>query len=267
MRVLSPFFVLVLAVAGCGVETGEPVGSTGAELRDLDSIEQEFLNILNDYRRANGVGEVMSERALAEGAYDYSQLMGETGHFDHTGPDGSSFDERMCDAGYDPACGPRTFVAENIAAGQPTASEVFEAWRTSPGHNRNMLDSRAVVVGIGRVEVSGSPYGVYWTNTFGGQTTSETVPNEPAPEPDAGSAGGTDSGTGGGDEDAGIVDVMADGGGRGGGGGGTGAGTGDRTARSRGTCAVTAVGGGTPAAPWLAGLACVALLAARRRRR
>jgi len=267
VRVVSPFFVLALAVVGCGVETGEPVGSTGAELRDLDSIEQEFLNILNDYRRANGVGEVMSERALAEGAYDYSQLMGETSHFDHTGPDGSSFDERMCDAGYDPACGPRTFVAENIAAGQRTASEVFEAWRTSPGHNRNMLDSRAVVVGIGRAEVPGSPYGVYWTNTFGGQTTSETVPNEPEPEPDAGSAGETDAGTGGGgEEDAGIVDVMADGGGTGG--GGTGAGTGDRTARSRGSCSTSAPGAGARGLPTLAGLAgLLGLVLVRRRRR
>jgi len=118
--------------------------------------------------------------------------MGERNHFSHTGPDGSSFDERMCDAGYDPACGPTTWVAENIAAGQHTAAAVFDAWRGSPGHNANMLSSNAVVVGIGRADVSGSRYGVYWTNTFGGRTTEHTVSPgtdagpEPTPEPDAG---------------------------------------------------------------------------------
>lgn len=168
----------LLVMAACTVEEAEPVAAQRAALRDLDAVEQEFLRLLNDYRTDNGRGEVMADRSLNEGARDYSQLMGETSHFDHTGPDGSRFFERMCDAGYEPGCGPSTFVSENIAAGQWTAAAVFEAWRESPGHNENMLDGRAVVVGIGRAEVSGSPYGVYWTNTFGGQTTAHTVPND-----------------------------------------------------------------------------------------
>ena len=176
-----------LLLAACAVER-EPIGSQRAELRDLDAIEAEFLGLLNDYRAANGLSPVMADRALNQGARDYSQLMGENSWFDHTGPDGSSFTERMCAGGYMPACGPTTYCAENIAAGQRTAATVFEAWRTSPGHNRNMLSSSAVVVGIGRAEVSGSPYGVYWTNTFAGRTSEHTVPLDagPPPEPDAG---------------------------------------------------------------------------------
>ena len=188
MRTLA-FLYLAVAVAGCAA--GEDVGASRAELRDLDSYERGFLELLNEYRQANGLSAVMAERALNDGAYQYSQLMGETNWFDHEGPDGSSFDERMCAAGYAPGCGPRTWVAENIAAGQRSAAEVFEAWRTSPGHNANMLAEEAVVVGIGRAEVAGSSYGIYWTNTFGGQTTANAVPNEepdagPPPTPDAG---------------------------------------------------------------------------------
>ena len=197
MRAVAFFFVAV-SMAACGLD--EPVGSAHAELRDLDFHEQGFLQLLNEYRVANGLAPVMAERALNDGAYQYSQQMGETNWFDHVGPDGSSFDERMCAAGYDPGCGPRTWVAENIAAGQRSAAEVFEAWRTSPGHNANMLADEAVVVGIGRAEVSGSEYGVYWTNTFGGQATANTVPNEepdagPPPMPDAGPAPERDAGS------------------------------------------------------------------------
>ncbi len=248
-------FLLVLSLlTACGVDGGEPVGAERAALRDLDSTEQAFLDILNDYRRDNGLSPVMAERALNKGARDYSQLMGETGHFDHVGPDGSTFDQRMCEAGYDPGCGPRTFVAENIAAGQRTAREVFEAWRGSPGHNANMLQSRAVVVGIGRAVVSGSEYGVYWTNTFAGMTTSETVPLEP---PDAGTGSGADAGSGSG-ADAGTGG-GADGGGTAGDGGSL-----PSRRRARGGCAVAA-GEGGGGAPLLA-LALAGLLLGRRRR-
>lgn len=184
MRLLAVFLLLSVSAA-CGID-GDPVGQRSEPLRDLDAYEQAFLELLNEYRQANGVGEVMAERALNDGAHQYSQLMGETNWFDHEGPDGSVFHERMCVAGYDPGCGPRTWVAENIAAGQWDAASVFEAWRTSPGHNANMLSDEAVVVGIGRAEVSGSEYGVYWTNTFGGTVTANAVPSEPEPEPDAG---------------------------------------------------------------------------------
>lgn len=235
--------VAAFVLAGCGVDGSAPPGSQREALRDLDSIEHDFLVLLNDYRRENFVAPVMADRALNQGARDYSQLMGETNHFDHTGPDGSSFDERMCDAGYEPACGPRTFVAENIAAGQETALEVFEAWRGSPGHNANMLDDRAVVVGIGRAVVPSSEFGVYWTNTFGGQTTEHTVPNDPpGAGMDAGSGTETDGGTGTGD-------------------GGIGRGRARR--RDRAGCAVTR--GGVGGGPVLLPLALLALVLRRRR--
>lgn len=285
MRTLLLSFTL-LVMPACAAEEAEPVASQRAALRDLDAIEQEFLRLLNDYRAENGRGEVMADRSLNEGARDYSQLMGTTSHFDHTGPDGSRFFERMCDAGYEPACGPTTFVSENIAAGQWTAVEVFEAWRGSPGHNENMLDGRAVVVGIGRAEVSGSPYGVYWTNTFGGQTTATTVPNDVdagpveqdagTTEPDAGSSIGTDGGSssetdGGagvgsdaGDEGDSDASILFPGGDASAGDGDDGTGS-ARDGSLRGGCSVTTGStGGLPAA--LLGLIALAFATRKRAR-
>ena len=174
-----------LMFVGCVGDVGDlgSLGGHASEIRDLDSVEAEFLDLLNEHRANHGAPPVRADRFLNDGAYDYAGLMGRRNHFDHTGPDGSSPWDRMCAGGYDPACGPSTAVGENIAAGQQTAAEVFTAWRNSPGHNRNMLNPAFRVVGIGRHEVPGSRFRVYWVNVFGGQPTSETVDPSAPPEP------------------------------------------------------------------------------------
>ena len=67
------------------------------------------------------------------------------------------------------ACGYPVNVAygENIAAGYGTAASVFMAWKNSPPHNSNMLDSRWKVMGIGFEIVPGSAETTYWTTDFG----------------------------------------------------------------------------------------------------
>ncbi|MCS6797084.1 MAG: CAP domain-containing protein [Myxococcota bacterium] len=175
-----------LLTIGCA-PLDEGVGASREPLRDLDAVEREFLRLLNEYRVANGVEPVRDDRALNDGARVYSERMGREDFFDHVAPDGSTFTERMCEAGYEPACGPRTAVGENIAAGQWTAREVFEAWRRSPGHDRNMRAREFRVVGIGRAVVSGSRFEVYWTSTFAGTVVATTNPLDAgAAAPDAG---------------------------------------------------------------------------------
>ena len=44
--------------------------------------------------------------------------------------------------------------------------EAFEAWRTSPGHDVNMLDAKQKVIGIARIHDPDSYYGWYWTTDF-----------------------------------------------------------------------------------------------------
>jgi uncharacterized protein YkwD len=189
--VVRPLLSLIASASllGCAFEVGEPVAGHSAALRDPAPVEVAFVRLLNDYRVDNGVPEVMIDLALQEGAYDYSLRMGQEGFFDHVSPEGGTFSQRMCDAGYNPACGPSTLVGENIAAGQQSAREVFDAWRMSPGHNANMLDARYRVVGVGRANVASSSLRYYWTNTFGGEATAhshpvdELDPADPPPDP------------------------------------------------------------------------------------
>ena len=50
--------------------------------------------------------------------------------------------------------------------------EAFEAWRTSPGHEVNMLDAKQKVIGIARIHDPDSYYGWYWTTDFGSELDS-----------------------------------------------------------------------------------------------
>ena len=125
----------------------------------LDAVESEFLALINDYRVANGLAPLANSATLNVAAYDHSRDMSDNGYFSHTSQNGDSPWDRMAEAGYDY----NTAQGENIAYGYPTAEEVFEGWRDSPGHNTNMLHPDFEVIGIGYVSD-----GHYWTTAFGG---------------------------------------------------------------------------------------------------
>lgn len=89
--------------------------------------------------------------------------LGSNGYFSHIDSLGRDPGQRARDYGYTGG------VGENIAAGGAlsSAQAVFDLWKSSAGHNANMLGSTYAVIGIGRVNVPGSPYDLYWTIDFG----------------------------------------------------------------------------------------------------
>jgi hypothetical protein len=139
----------------------------------LDPLEREFLHLINEYRQEHGLLTLENSQTLNIASYYHSLDMGEQGYFAHESLDGRVPWDRMRDAGYDY----NTLRAENLAAGQETAERVFQAWRDSPGHNANMLHPDVNAIGIARVEVPGSAFGIYWTTKFGGYV--DAAPNCP----------------------------------------------------------------------------------------
>jgi uncharacterized protein YkwD len=144
-----------------------------SEATCLNTQEKQFLTLINNYRVSKGLKALKASKSLNIAAFTHSKDMGTRKYFSHTtmsplpvGQSGSSFTNRMSDAGYTYS----TYKAENIAAGHATAQAVFNAWKASSGHNANMLNSRYTVIGIGLATVSGSPYTNYWTTDFGGYT-------------------------------------------------------------------------------------------------
>ncbi|RIK36948.1 MAG: hypothetical protein DCC58_18660 [Chloroflexi bacterium] len=138
----------------------------------LSSAEQQFLTLINNYRQSKGLSKLAASKALNIASYKHSLDMGTRKYFSHNtktplpaGQSGPTPWDRMKDAGY----GYNTYKGENIAAGYSSAQAVFNGWKASSGHNKNMLNPNFKVIGIGFVSVSGSPYTHYWTTDFGGK--------------------------------------------------------------------------------------------------
>ena len=130
-----------------------------------DSEERAFLDLINDYRRKNGAGNLSLQNQLGAAADHHSQDMANKNYFSHQLSNGDSAEKNIERFGYTNW----SFIGENIAAGQETANEVMAAWKSSPDHDRGMRDKNFTDIGIGRAYNKGSKYGWYWTTTFGSQ--------------------------------------------------------------------------------------------------
>ncbi len=149
----------------------------GAEAA-LDSEEQAFLTLINNYRQANGLGSLSLNGELNAAADWMSKDMAAKDYFSHTDSLGRDPFQRMAAFGYNY----NTWKGENLAAGVDTAQAALGLWKGSPGHNANMLNPNFKVIGIARAYGDGSTYGWYWTTDFGGQG-SAPPPAEPTPPP------------------------------------------------------------------------------------
>ena len=153
----------VLAVSGCIiVPIPIPVGGSG--FADPQSIvvtpeTTGFGAMLVAQRAQVGAGPVERNAQLTAAATDYARQMDEQGFFDHRAPNGSMPWDRAKAAGY---CS--SFVAENIAYGQRSETQVFNEWMQSKGHRENMMDARFVRYGLGN-------YGDKWVLLLGDACT------------------------------------------------------------------------------------------------
>jgi uncharacterized protein YkwD len=128
-----------------------------------DSEERAFLDLINDYRRSQGAGALSLNDNLGAAADYHSRDMAKKNYFKHTLKNGDSAEQNIRRFGY----ASYVAVGENIAAGYETANDVMKAWKSSPGHDRNMRSGLFTEIGIGRAHSKGSKYGWYWTTTFG----------------------------------------------------------------------------------------------------
>jgi uncharacterized protein YkwD len=114
------------------------------------------VELVNQARADAGCNPLKVEPPLTTAATGHSDDMAARKYFDHTTPEGVSFDERIKAAGYPLPS------AENIARGQKNAEQVMKDWLNSPGHRANILNCTYKVIGVGL-----NPNGFYWTQDFG----------------------------------------------------------------------------------------------------
>jgi len=126
--------------------------------------KKEFLMLVNKLR-ANGcdcgsstmppVDAVAWNDQLQKAAQAHSDDMFANNHFDHKGTNGSNPGDRIKNAGYN-----WSTYGENIANGYPDPEAVFNGWKNSPGHCKNMMSSKFKDLGVAQ-------NGSYWTMILG----------------------------------------------------------------------------------------------------
>lgn len=152
---------LTLLVALCAatvsmVFTGTPAQ---AAMATPTTAENSVIALTNTQRVRNGCPRVHVNRQLTYAARAHSRDMAVRNYFSHTSRTGTTFVTRARTAGY------QSPMSENIGWGYRTPADIVNAWMTSPGHRRNILNCSARAVGVGiAYKANGTPY---YTQVFG----------------------------------------------------------------------------------------------------
>jgi uncharacterized protein YkwD len=157
--------LLVVAAGAAALRQGTPPASAAGDcITDpaLDSEEQLFLQLINNYRAQNGLQPLALSYTLTRAAQWKSSDLGANNYFAHDDLT-RTWDQRIRDCGY----GYNAWLGENIAAGNSGAQATFDQWRNSPGHNANMLGANYTAIGIARAYSATATYRWYWTTDFG----------------------------------------------------------------------------------------------------
>lgn len=115
------------------------------------------LDDLNNYRQAHGLGTLVYDERLSLASEVHAKDLAQAGIISHTGTDGSGHGDRVQRQGYY-----FSIAGENVATGQKSWDDVFDAWKKSPGHNENLLRDDVTEFGLALVYEPTTTYSTYW---------------------------------------------------------------------------------------------------------
>lgn len=146
-----------VTISSGGGSDGGSGGQPAPQTPDTESAwAEQVVSLVNEARSQAGLSALSSDPALARVAYDKAKDMADNGYFDHDSPTyGSAFE--MMEA-YGISYG---YAGENIAMGQDSPQEVFDAWMNSNGHRKNILSATYTTIGVGY-------YNGHWVQMFTG---------------------------------------------------------------------------------------------------
>ncbi len=122
---------------------------------------EQMVGLMNDVRAASGCQALIVVEPLNTAAQGHAADMASHNFLDHTGSDGSEFDQRAERVGYVHAS------AEIIAAGHESPDATLQQWLNSPGHSAIIHNCALSEVGVGHASSAASRYGDYWSASFG----------------------------------------------------------------------------------------------------
>jgi uncharacterized protein YkwD len=151
----------MLALSGCSDAPAPravyaPSATTLAKVR-LDPVAATAK--LNAYRAEKGLNPLRLDPALTAMAERQAQAMAQSGTMSHDVA--GSFSTRLAASAINAPTG------ENLGAGYMSFDEVLAGWRSSAGHDANLLMPEATRFGIALAKNPGAGYGAYWAMEVG----------------------------------------------------------------------------------------------------
>lgn len=155
------FAVLFTALASCGGSSAKKSSKSVIALphghptvtRSPSEDKSKLLQLMNQYRLANGRELLLIDDRLMKAAQSHSEAMNRRQQMAHKTKGEKNFQKRLIKEGY-----PQVYCSENIARAQG-AELVHRLWVGSPGHRKNLLGKKYTRVGMGLA-------GQYWTANY-----------------------------------------------------------------------------------------------------
>jgi uncharacterized protein YkwD len=149
-----------------GWHEGDYFARQTAGLDDRTRVAAEMLERVNAVRRRAGLAPLVANPLLDRVAQKHAEDMLARSYFGHRTPEGMGPSERALAAGYPSGIG------ENLVEQRFSVEEALEAWLSSPGHRRNILDPGCRDMGLGLAVGEGydaapGGYRVIWVQSCG----------------------------------------------------------------------------------------------------
>ena len=124
------------------------------------------IELINEERIENGLDPLGVDVQLAQVAQEHSESMASDDFFSTESLDGTTFDQRISNAGYD-----YTLLGEAIGAGYSTPEAVVEGWLGNSSIESNILNPGFTEIGVGyeflENDTGNVNFNHYWTADFG----------------------------------------------------------------------------------------------------
>lgn len=128
--------------------------------------ELEMVRLINEFRKKNNLNELKWNESLARAARYHAIDMQKDNYFEHESHDRVGGRLKKTLKTFDRVrlfADKNLFVnSENIGEGQSSAAEMFEDWKNSTGHRKNMLNPSSKYIAVGYVFVENDEYQHYW---------------------------------------------------------------------------------------------------------
>ncbi len=177
IRIIAILGMVAMLVVG-GV-TVPPVSAISTSEYCQESVESDFLTLLNQHRASLGVAPVTSDQILGTAAEHHTIAEYQANALFHNFPDGTSFGDNIRNHGWPANSGG---LGEITGGSYQTAAGAFGQFTNSPDHEAVMVDSLYQSVGISRWDDGGITATRYWwVVEFSGLTVQQLVTICPTP--------------------------------------------------------------------------------------